>query len=153
MAAGSQTPAQKSILGFFQRKGQASQPAKTGTPQTNGTKTLPIGSPKKQLVKKAAAKASQTLTPAPSSDAAVNEDEDEEDVVKPSKGKRAPMGLPSPVTPMGLDGVQDDAFGGSFTSSPSRKVEREKPLGEWLADVNFRAGEEEGQLRRVCCGR
>ena len=121
MAPGEAPTGQKSILGFF-RRGQASSQAKSSsTPKLNGTTSLPIGSLKKQLVKGASSKPLQTLTPAPSSDAVV--EEEDEDVVKPSKAKnKVVTGLPSPVTPMGLDGSIDAETLCALTNSPSRKV-------------------------------
>ena len=107
----------KSILDFFHKK-----PASPLGPNVNGASpraavTLPLGSPKKKSVPHAAA-AAQTLTPVPSSDAMV---EDDEDVVAPARKKRSIFGLPSPVTPANASG---DAASGSYTNSPSRKVSR-----------------------------
>lgn len=122
---------QKSILGFFQKK-----PAGTLQPQVNGvpsstspaaiTTTLPIGSPKKRdtqkLVHKAPARVSQHLTPAPSSDAI--EDDDEDQTVQPARKRKMNNSLPSPVTPGNVEaGVVD------LGSSPSRKVRAPK---SWL---------------------
>ena len=120
MAPGN-APGQRSILGFFQRNAQAAKKkAPAEAPGPNSTRSLPIGSPKKQSVKKASGKPIQTLTPAPSSDAIV--DAEDEDVVPRSRGRKGLTGLPSPVTPMGLDGTTDAVMTSSFTSSPSRKV-------------------------------
>ena len=113
--------AQKSILGFFGKKPAGSQQESSSIPSTlNGTASLPIGSPKKKLVPKAPSKVSQTLTPAPSSDA-IEPDEDDEDVL-PSKSRRAAPGLPSPVTPAGFDGAEETPPSFIPSSTPIRKV-------------------------------
>lgn len=112
---------QKSILGFFKKQG--SSPLQ---PQVNGTSksrvTLPIGSPKKKSVSEIS-EAGQTLTPVPSSDALLNEDEDGEEVTARVQRKRAAFGLPSPVTP--ATAVANDASSVSLASSPTRKVCRD----------------------------
>ena len=66
---------------------------------------------------------SQSLTPAPSSDAVepVEEEEEEEEDIKPLKGKKKAHGLPSPVTPASLDDSFDKTLF-SQNSSPIRKV-------------------------------
>ena len=121
MPVDSSRPGQKSILGFFQRGTPGTQQSKSPTPTSlNGTKKLPIGSPKKQSVNRAFAKSAPSLTPAPSSDAVV--EEEDEDVAKPSKPRKQQTGLPSPVTPVGLDGALDVVAVSGLTSSPSRKV-------------------------------
>ena len=109
---------QKSILGFFQRK-----PAGPLQPQVNGVSTaepatLPIGSPKKKSVQHAS-KVAQNLTPAPSSDAIVPDD-DEDDVLGPTRKRKSGFGLPSPVTPATVHG--SDASPNGASSSPTRKV-------------------------------
>lgn len=113
-SSSSSTKGQKSILGFFQKK--ASEQQKLLGP--SGTTTLPIGSPKKKLVPKAPPRATQNLTPAPSSDA-VEADEDED--VVPTKGRRRPA-VQSPMTPASLDGAVDSGLAKEPISSPSRKV-------------------------------
>jgi hypothetical protein len=105
---------QKSILGFFHKKD--SSPLQ---PQINGASQRPVMlplSPKKKSVPRSTV--GQTLTPAPSSDAVMDEDED--DVIVPSRKKRAPVGLPSPVTPATT--TIKDASSVTMSNSPSRKV-------------------------------
>ena len=146
MSSDSTKPRQKSILGFFQQRNQGLRSKSPARPASNGTKTLPIGSPKKQSVSKRSARPSQTLTPAPSSDA-VAANEDDEDVVVPAKSKRATTGLPSPVTPIGLDGALDEVNAPNFTSSPSRKVCSNPALP--AGNAEHVVGKEEDQLCRV----
>jgi hypothetical protein len=113
---------QKSILGFFQRQSTvALQPHVNGVSAAAAASSASSGAPPKQkLVQKPTIKVGQNLTPAPSSDA-VDEDEEDEDVVPRRKPQR-PIGLPSPITP-GLGGVRagkDEA--GLADDSPSHKV-------------------------------
>ena len=105
---------QKSILGFFQKKAAGEQ-----TPSKSlGTTTLPIGSPKKKFVQQASSRVIQNLTPAPSSDAIEEEDED----VVPAKPRKRVTGLPSPVTPASFDGAVEPKPVAPVSSSPTRKV-------------------------------
>ena len=115
---------QTSIAGFFRKKDP--EAVSNGTPTINGS-ALPLHvSPKKKGVKKLP-KASNhhNLTPAPSSDAV--EDIEEEQEVKSVRlnGAHAPNGLPSPVTPASIgarnDVVADDTAPKGFYSPP-RKV-------------------------------
>ena len=106
---------QKSILGFFQKKSTPS----AGFGGQGTTTTLPIGSPKKKFVQQAPSRVSQILTPAPSSD--VVEEEEDEDIV-PTRPRKRGIGLPSPVTPAGLDGSHEDGLPALGSSSPLRKV-------------------------------
>jgi hypothetical protein len=117
-STGSTGKSQKSILGFFQKKTVgALQPQINGVSSSGRSIELPIGSPKKkkqQLVSQGPS-FSQSLTPAPSSDAIdVGEEEDEDDV-QPAPKRRAGNGLPSPLTPAER-GVT------CMSSSPIRKV-------------------------------
>lgn len=117
---------QKSILGFFQKRAtDPSQPRSHGTLSSNGLSTQSNDVRKKTLVKRPAKGSSQSLTPAPSSDAP------EELVLQDEVPHRKVMqsqenGLPSPITPvpgLGDDGSQDIEPSSSLTfSSPSRKV-------------------------------
>ena len=124
--SGSQTSKnQKSILGFFQKKStDSSLPALTrdagSSPSTNGGAT-------KRLAKRPATKrgSSQTLTPAPSSDAA--EGFDLENVMEGGRHQiNGPNALPSPITPVTrpVDGNDSRANMDDLLSfnSPSRKV-------------------------------
>ena len=106
---------QKSILGFFQKKSTPS----AGFDGQGTTTTLPIGSPKKKFVQQAPSRVSQTLTPAPSSDAVV--EEDDEDII-PTRPRKRGIGLPSPVTPASLDGAHENGLPALGSSSPLRKV-------------------------------
>ncbi len=111
---------QTSLAGFFKK---SSVPATNGAPKLHST-TLPING----LARKNAANrgSSQSMTPAPSSDAVVPEDVKEEKDNEPVKfNGNASNGLPSPITPAGAvnggDFLEDDAVPKGFYS-PSRKV-------------------------------
>ena len=106
---------QKSILGFFQKKPSGGQTPSKAPVIT----TLPIGSPKKKFVQQASSRVSQNLTPAPSSDAVV--EEEDEDVV-PVRPRKRETGLPSPLTPASLDGAVEPVAVAPASSSPLRKV-------------------------------
>lgn len=116
---------QKSILGFFQKKStNGSLPPLTADAASSPSKTIETT---KRLVKRPAVRrtSSQTLTPAPSSDAAEapNQDDTMQDRVHE---KLVVKGLPSPITPItgavdgnGSQGGASDSLG---FNSPSRKV-------------------------------
>lgn len=108
---------QKSILGFFQKKSAEASP--TAPISSGNSLTLPIGSPKK-AASKAPRGLDQHLTPAPSSDAVKEEDEDEESV-KPMRFRIKNTGLTSPLTPLTFDGASDP-IDPVPSSSPSRKA-------------------------------
>ena len=114
---------QTSIAGFFRRKDL--EAATDGTPKINGS-ALPVhSSPKKNRPKKWPGASSQSLTPAPSSDAA-DEVKEEEEVraVNPNAGPVS-NGLPSPITPASTVGKGDVAADDTAPKgfySPSRKV-------------------------------
>jgi len=114
---------QTSIAGFFRKKD--SGPATIGTPKINGS-ALPVhASPKKHGLKKLSSAPSQSLTPAPSSDAAEEVIEEEDKKLAKLNGNGINNGLPSPITPAGtvavIDGAADDIAPKGFYS-PSRKV-------------------------------
>ena len=74
------------------------------------------------MLKQSSAGSSQSLTPAPSSDAA-EEIKDEETEPEMPIGHRVSNGLPSPITPAGVADASEDGEGvpaGFY--SPSRKV-------------------------------
>lgn len=116
---------QKSILGFFQKKSTTgSLPPLTGDAASSPSTT--VGA-MKRLVKRPAARrhSSQTLTPAPSSDAAECPDQDDA-MHYHGHEKQGPKCLPSPITPLpgtvdvnGIQGAVTDPLG---FNSPSRKV-------------------------------
>ena len=106
---------QRSILGFFPKKPAVQQ---SSSPVSLNT-TLPIGSPKKKLVQNAQPAVGQSLTPAPSSDAVIAEDDED---INPIKPRRRGIGLPSPVTPASLDGAVEFRHDVPLSSSPPRKV-------------------------------
>ena len=139
----SASKSQKSILGFFQRKSTNSpQPNTNGARKLGGSTTLPIGSPKKQLVQRAPVRISQSLTPAPSSDAIEAE---EEGNVRPLKA----CGLPSPTSPPSLDSGSRMPL----SSSPTRKVRREVSRACLEQLLTSLSGQKSCQLRRVWKGR
>ena len=115
---------QKSILGFFQKKsGDGPRLPVITQPKVNGS-TLPVNGPRRTALPKGSVRgSSSSLTPAPSSDALEEPDEQENiKVGEPPPGDV--MGLPSPITPAvsAAGGVLDeDDILPSF-SSPSRKV-------------------------------
>lgn len=114
---------QTSIAGFFRKKDPAA--AVNGAPKINGS-SLPVhSSPKKNGLKKSIGAPSQTLTPAPSSDAAEEVKDDHDKRMSNLNGGLVSNGLPSPITPAGTigvcDGAVDDAAPKGFYS-PSRKV-------------------------------
>ncbi|MCJ1288253.1 DNA mismatch repair protein msh6 [Xylographa opegraphella] len=113
---------QKSILGFFQKRATgALQPNINGASKPKPGLIAPGLSSKKKLVQRSSTTASQSLTPAPSSDAP--EDEQEPSITANSNG-RSVIGLPSPVTPASeSNGLEDVAPHTSFTS-PSRKAKK-----------------------------
>lgn len=111
---------QTSIAGFFRKKDP--EASTNGTPKINGS-ALPVTTISKTNGSKIHRGASsQSLTPALSSDAA-EEIQDEEDArsTRPII-KQASNGLPSPITPASVaDQEADDAVPKGFYS-PSRKV-------------------------------
>ena len=117
---------QKSILGFFQKRAtDPSQTSNSGSSKPNGLSTYSNEVKKKTLAKIPVRGSSQSLTPAPSSDAL--EELDVLDEILHKKGMRSEEnGLPSPITPVpgvGGDGSQDVEPSSSLTfSSPSRQV-------------------------------
>ena len=117
---------QKSILGFFQKRAADSpQPPIHGTSKLNGPSTQTDGVAKKILAKRPARGSSQSLTPAPSSDALEELDVQDEEAYKKEMLDKE-NGLPSPITPvpgLGGDGSPDIEPSSSLNfSSPSRKV-------------------------------
>ena len=116
---------QKSILGFFQKKSDdASRKGATAQLKVNSS-TLPLNGPRKTTLPKGLARgSSQSLTPAPSSDALEEPDEEEkgQDNLAATNGATGPM---SPITPavsaIGVDALDEDGFPSSF-NSPSRKA-------------------------------
>ena len=120
---------QTSIAGFFRKRD--SETASSATPKINGS-ALPVhSSPKKNGFKKPSVTSSQSLTPAPSSDAV--EEKDEETDVKPIKvdGNHKSNGLPSPITPASavtIDKSTVDEIAPKGFYSPSRKVCIDGPL-------------------------
>ena len=112
---------QKSILGFFQKRTtEALQPNVNGVSNSNGSSTAQSMTNKKKLVSRSSTNVSQSLTPAPSSDAP---EEDEEDSCISSKSSQKINGLPSPITPANANGDDDAPPTSAVTfSSPSRKV-------------------------------
>lgn len=115
---------QTSIAGFFKRKGPETMTG--GTPKINGSALPMHRSPKKNGVDKPTRFLNHSLTPAPSSDAAEEVKEEDNDA-KPARldGNPTPNGLPSPITPASAigvgDGAVDDIAPKGFYS-PSRKV-------------------------------
>ena len=136
---------QKSILGFFQKKGAgALQPQVNGVPTSQVSMRLPIGSPKKKLVQASSTRPGlQTLTPAPSSDAI---EEDEDDIIS-TKPRRKITGLPSPSTP--AESVPPSDSMAEPCSSPSRKVCFYYPPPLNLRTNTKFTGAEARELRRV----
>lgn len=109
---------QKSILGFFQKKSvEAPRLGSAAQSQTNGPRkaTLPKGT---------ARGSSQSLTPAPSSDALEAPDDQENRQYTLASADNV-IGLPSPITPavsaVGAAAFEGDDIPSSF-NSPSRKV-------------------------------
>ena len=132
---------QTSIAGFFRKKDQ--EAASNATPRINGS-ALPVhSSPKKNGCKKPSVTSSQSLTPAPSSDA-VEEMEVEVDVKSmKNNGNHKSIGLPSPITPASAVAISDgagDAMDPKGFYSPSRKVRDLCPFAEFATDC--RAGKE-----------
>ena len=126
-ASGSQSEQnQKSILGFFQKKGTiARQEMKHSAPKINGSGSSTQILEKKTLVQRTPTTLpSQTLTPAPSSDTleAVDDiDEDDFNILNKMEGV---IGLPSPTT-LAANAANDAATISSELltfNSPSRKV-------------------------------
>lgn len=115
---------QKSILGFFQKRvAPALDPNNGGHLTNQGSKPLSNGLLKKSMIKASTRGSSQSLTPAPSSDAV--EELDAEDKTKQEPGRAEVIGLPSPITPAAIvssDGALDLDNGSFSFSSPSRKA-------------------------------
>ncbi len=116
---------QKSILGFFQKKSaEVPRLATTAQSKVNGS-VLPLNGPRKTALPKGAVRgSSQSLTPAPSSDALEDPDEKEnrrENLIAADDV----TGLPSPTTPaisvVGAGASEGDDVPSSF-NSPSRKA-------------------------------
>lgn len=140
---------QKSILGFFQKK--SAESPKLASPaqlKANGTRLPLNGSRKTTWPKGSVRGSSQSLTPAPSSDA-LEEPEVEGNIQhKPAAGD-ALTGLLSPITPAvsTVAGVLEDDVPSSF-GSPSRKASAlAAPSIRKLTSRNL--GEEGGELCRV----
>ena len=111
---------QKSILGFFQKRPTgALQPNINGVSKINPGSMAPALSSKKKLVQRSSTAVSQSLTPAPSSDAL--EDEHEESITANTNGRKV-NGLPSPITPASDNNSLEDVGAHSSFTSPSRKV-------------------------------
>ncbi|KAL9611882.1 MAG: hypothetical protein Q9167_003496 [Letrouitia subvulpina] len=125
--SGSQSAkSQQSIVGFFQKQTSESPSATANDlPKINGAK-LPInGAKSKRSTRPAIRGHSSSLTPAPSSDAL----EDFEEDTQPQRSAKASSGwkgLPSPITPAGIstagDGVSD--IDPTHFNSPSRKAKK-----------------------------
>ncbi len=117
---------QKSIVGFFQPNTTGFRPSVASTRENP---KLPTGSSRRGAKsvppKNIARSSSQSLTPAPSSDAINDIKSDEEPVVEKQLNHRR-NGLPSPVTPLGgvvaSPPVSNDMKMPLTFSSPSRKV-------------------------------
>ena len=114
---------QTSIAGFFKKASR--QPSTNGTARPNSA-VLPVnGLAKMNGAKNALRGSSQSLTPAPSSDAAEGLDDE---VVQPEpvgvNGKGPSNSLPSPITPTSAAAVerQVDTEAPRGFYSPSRKV-------------------------------
>ena len=113
---------QKSILGFFHRKATpASQDAIRSASKVNGSSSSTQVPGQKTLVQKIPKRPNQTLTPAPSSDAMDDIDEEDFSILGKMESVIEP---PSPITP-----TTNAAIGTSIVSSdlqtfnsPSRKV-------------------------------
>ena len=110
---------QKSILGFFQKK-----PAEVLQPNVNGVSRTNMPShelQKKKLVSQSSKGSNHALTPAPSSDALNDEQEDSIDSMR---DKSMVNGIISPITPAdSIRSGQDSLDNGLLQfSSPSRKV-------------------------------
>lgn len=126
-ASGSQSSKnQKTILGFFQKTiSDPSQSLSQGVSKANGLSKQSNDVTKKIFAKRPARGSSQSLTPAPSSDALEELDVKDEEPQR-SRVQSDENGLPSPITPvpgLGGGGPQDIEPSSSLTfSSPSRKV-------------------------------
>ena len=114
---------QTSIAGFFKKASM--QHTANGNARPNST-VLPVnGLAKMNGVKNAPRGSSQSLTPAPSSDAA---EEPHDEVVQPElsevNGKGPTNSLPSPITPSSAVAVENQTDVGAPKGfySPSRKV-------------------------------
>ena len=111
---------QKSILGFFHKRPTGPlQPNINGASKIDPELVIPAISSKKKLVQRSSTAVGQSLTPAPSSDAPENEQE--ESNTASSNGHRV-NGLPSPITPATEDTILADVAPYTSFSSPSRKV-------------------------------
>lgn len=114
---------QTSIAGFFRKKDPVA--LTSATPKSNGT-ALPVNSfSKGNGLKKPSGSSSQSLTPAPSSDAAEELGEEVDTMTAKDQGRYACNGLPSPITPASVvdasDPGQENIVPKGFYS-PSRKV-------------------------------
>ena len=131
--SGSQSSmSQKSIASFFPKRSVEGQAAKVNVPtklpntplSANGMRNKPL---------KPARELSQSLTPAPSSDAVQEEDIKDEVLVNSARANGA-NGLPSPITPASgavTEGSIPATNGSSLKfDSPSRKVRQYSPRCE-----------------------
>jgi len=115
---------QKSIASFFQKRSLEGQAAKVNVPTKLPTTPLTANGIQKRLARPARG-SSQSLTPAPSSDAVLEDDMQDDIPVRPAKANGA-NGLPSPITPasdatVGVSIPAPNASSLKF-DSPSRKV-------------------------------
>jgi len=115
---------QKSIASFFQKRSLDGQAAKVNVPTKLPIMPQSVNGIRKRPSRPARG-SSQSLTPAPSSDAVLEEDMQDDVLVRPTKANGA-NGLPSPITPasdatVGASTPAPNASSLKF-DSPSRKV-------------------------------
>lgn len=117
---------QKSIVGFFQPKtSTTSQPAASSHANAASSKTSSHWGDRTASAKIIASSSSQSLTPAPSSDA-INEPKSDEEPGYEQESSSIRQGLPSPITPLSgivaRPPISSDSNMKLAFNSPSRKV-------------------------------
>lgn len=113
---------QTSIAGFFRKR--EAEISSSSVSKSSGT-ALPVRSPKKNGLRKSPGSSSQSLTPAPNSDAAEEIKEEEVAQATDLKDKLDANGLPSPITPASAVDTKDQEKENIVPKgfySPSRKV-------------------------------
>ena len=116
---------QRSILGFFQKKGNpVRQESTNATSKANGSRSSTQVLEKTTLVQRTPTTPSQILTPVPSSDAIEAMDDVDEADFNILNKMEAVIGLPSPLTPAinAVNHAPTPVSGTQMFSSPSRKV-------------------------------
>ena len=143
---------QKTLLGFFQKKGSRSSPTASETSDGHSKAAAASKKPKTNKIGVPTGP-SASLTPAPSSDGPEASSPEATLLPRANEGMTEDRenGLPSPITPADAkaDVLPSKGNIGSSYYSPSRKVPHKGKIVTGELDINFFAGKENNQLCRV----